>query len=510
MQALPEEIKDAIVRSLENKDLKNLRLASRSFNTAACRYLFMKLILVGRKDSERGYDGTARNKMYRTLGGPKHKNVEFCKMKDYLLSLLPIASYFTALEYAPVIWEEDLLQVRIGTHSGKEDDFCYANPYTVSDWYSERHMDDLEIMTEEAEIGNADPWVDKPYEILEEYSSDERVSEAAEILQDYVKEQEESSEAAKQALQEIISAARSIKTVRVDAWECELFQEVNFFDDHRVSSTTYERRAEPNTWTNYRTLIPVLYAAKHQISDFYMAEAPGYPFVRNNMDENLFKNSVYVLSNLQRLWLSFFGGTILLNSLDSKPAPGYLHELLSACQHTLKALRLGICEWRHSNVDVKPASLKNIFGGGNLEELSFSNLEELYISGFIAPATEVERLITSHPRLRLLWIHRVVLYARPYNWQRFIDEIINPSIIDRLILSQVYSGLVWSAMGRPDGGGPQCMQSDPKGWRAVQFVNSTRPEKPNGGPWVRNSCQGEVLIDEDNPPFIWESQKRYW
>ncbi|KAK6539387.1 hypothetical protein TWF694_009612 [Orbilia ellipsospora] len=131
MLELPTEIKDAIACSLEIQDLKNLRLASHSFNSVACHYLFKKLILSGAKDNAHEYLGlpACEKELY------KHKSEEFCKLRDHIRSITPLAGYFTTLDNAPVLWDADLLNLRIGTHSGKEEDgFQYSFPYTAEDW----------------------------------------------------------------------------------------------------------------------------------------------------------------------------------------------------------------------------------------------------------------------------------------------------------------------------------------------------------------------------------------
>ncbi|RVD89835.1 uncharacterized protein DFL_000825 [Arthrobotrys flagrans] len=157
---IPEEIKDKIISCLSEQDLKTLRVASREFRNSASRELFGKrnrLILGSGRDKDDRFEGIpAFAGSFPISIYLKRKPVEMARLKTYLPSLLPITRYFKVLEYAPVIWDADLLSVRIGTHSGEEEGFSYSFPYTAEDWREEQGYRSPGEDEEEEELGEID------------------------------------------------------------------------------------------------------------------------------------------------------------------------------------------------------------------------------------------------------------------------------------------------------------------------------------------------------------------
>ncbi|KAK6519256.1 hypothetical protein TWF281_003092 [Arthrobotrys megalospora] len=470
---VPEELKDEIVSYLSDNDLKNVRIASGEFRHAASRELFGKrnkgrLILGGGHDEERGFQsGDAYTLNNYALEILKRKPVEFCRLKSYLPSILPIAQYFTSLEYAPIFWDADLLSVRIGTHSGQEDGFCYSWPYTLKSWQDESGFqsddeprscdednldDDDEDQSEDEdqsddeasyddeneEPPDVDIWVDKPYVIPDRYTTNEERIHAASALEGFVKEQEANFEESLEALKQIILAL-SPQTVIIDGWYCYRLKGVIFHRGKlRETPTTRMRRYERHMWRNYQTLIPILHDANQQPQEIVIRCFPPYPFVGTNMPSKLLSSSIYVMGNLQRLRLCFTRGAEILSPMGVDMAPGSLYRLLDSCKESLKALRLDFDGGVGPLRGIK--DLSSIVGKDESGLIVFSKLEELAINSLILPAVDLELLIKSQKNLRCLCLWSVCIYSPAFDWQQFFENIINPSKIERMHFYEVRSG----------------------------------------------------------------------
>ncbi|KAK6539388.1 hypothetical protein TWF694_009613 [Orbilia ellipsospora] len=228
------------------------------------------------------------------------------------------------------------------------------------------------------------------------------------------------------------------------------------------------------------------------------------------MPSNLLDSSTFVFRDLQRLHLSFPHGTKFLNILGTDLIPGSLYRIFDACKDTLKAIRLEICApGRGPGLGL--TDLKNIFGGGQVTPISFPKLEELYLCSFIAPAPDLERLITSSPQLHCLWFISVLLYGPSFHWRKFVNEIVNPSRIDRLRLARFGGGSLFEIVPDPSqvrwndiAGGSvfDFTEPDPDGWRRVKRYKDERLE-PRHGWLVRETSRYEVFVDEEYPLFVY-------
>ncbi|KAF3920951.1 hypothetical protein ABW20_dc0106483 [Dactylellina cionopaga] len=463
MVYLPEEIKDEIIFYLSDQDLKALRVAYADFRDTASRHLFGKrnsLRLGGGRDVERGFIGGPSIK-YIFKDCSKLKPVEFCRLETHLPSILPIAKYVTTLEYAPVVWHDDLLSVRIGTHSGEEDGFCYSLPYNAEDWRDERCFSIRQRQKERQKIGNLDVWADKEYFIPDRYYKDESWIEAAGFL-----------------------AKRK----------------------YRLASTTGVRQLERGVWHNYQKLLPILHNAKKRLLELEIIYAPAYPFIGTNMPSALLESNIYVMNNLQRLNISFRRLPKLPNRLEADPVPGGLYKVLEACQGTLKALRIEFNDYL-GKPDQGLTDLSFVFGGDTVKPILFSQLEELWIHGFVAPAADLERLIKSHGTLRSLGLLRVFINARSYDWNMLLTDIINPSKIDRLYLSQVNSGLGNTEKADlpqydfSDGRFGRMNKTAPEGWKYVP--QRKIGDSGSGPPWVRDGFKYDFFAPKQYPLFEW-------
>ncbi|RVD89836.1 uncharacterized protein DFL_000826 [Arthrobotrys flagrans] len=225
------------------------------------------------------------------------------------------------------------------------------------------------------------------------------------------------------------------------AWTC---SSLNGFYMRRgkvvETRATAIRRIERGAWRNYQKLIPILYNAKQQPEEFHLQIIPAYPFIGTNISSNLLNSSIYVMSNLQRLRVTFTRRTKLLSPLGTDPVPGALYKLLGSCKNSLKALWLDLLA-SYSAPDPGLTDLNCILGGDKVTPIVFPKLEELLIRNLIAPAADLERLIKSHKGLRCLRLSQVSIYAHAYDWQKFFTDIINPSNIDKLWLYRVGSSL---------------------------------------------------------------------
>ncbi|RVD86192.1 uncharacterized protein DFL_004481 [Arthrobotrys flagrans] len=477
---IPEEIKDIITFYLPDQDLKTLRLASREFRNSASRELFGKrnrLILGSGRDKERQFEGVpafagSLNSVYL-----KRKPVEISQLHTYLPSLLPIAEYFDVLEYAPVVWDTDLLGVRIGTHSGEEDGFSYSFPYTARNWREERGYQSGEG-EEFDDIDDTDIWVDKPYVIPDRYSTDKERVDAAGVLE---------------------------RRVTIGAWMCTSLNNFNTMGKLMETHTTRIRRIERGAWQNYQTLIPILHATKQRPAEFHLRIAPAYPFIGTNMSSELLNSSIYVMSNLQRLRVSFTRGTKLLSSSGAHTVPGALYKLLNSCKGSLKALSLDLAIF--SAPDTGITDLNCILGGNKIKPIIFPKLEELSIRNLIAPAADLERLIESHKSLQCLRLCQVSFYAHAYDWQKLFANIINPSNIHRLYLYNVMSGLGNTTSPEKsraeeftEGGFSLSKTWIPDGWKSVP--ENIYERIASGAALVKENSKFEVFNSKDYPLFV--------
>jgi hypothetical protein len=123
----------------------------------------------------------------------------------------------------------DLLNARIETHSGIEDDFEYSDPYILRDWDQERNMTEWDV-EEEAErlrgspdmiiVNRPDPWVNQKYRELPEYSKHPKRQAAKKRLMQYVEEQNRNLESSLDALKQIVSSMTRLRNVSISAWVC--------------------------------------------------------------------------------------------------------------------------------------------------------------------------------------------------------------------------------------------------------------------------------------------------
>ncbi|KAK6335753.1 hypothetical protein TWF730_003131 [Orbilia blumenaviensis] len=536
---LPAELKDRITSRLSSRDLKTLRIASREFRCSASRELFGKrstLVLGGGRDDERGFDCGPE---YNGREFLHRKPVEFCRLNTYLSSLLPIAHYFTVLEYAPILWDKDLLSVRIGNHSGEENEgFSYSFPYTLRDWQVENGFNsDFELESDTGEddddddqnesetggqnegfsgIPEADIWVDKPYVAPSRYTTNVDRVEAAAALAQLVAEQDANFKDSMEALKAIILALPPLRRVTIGWWRsrCHRLKKVDFIrcvkgsptGKLRESYTTMMRRGERDAWRHYQTLIPILQDAKQQPSEICLDIFPAYPFLGTNMPPALLTSSKYVMGSLQRLRLNFTHGAKLLSSMNGNPAAGTLYELLDRCKDTLKALVLDfVVVGPFPNSGIK--DLNCILGGDKVKPIIFPKLEELLVMNAMIPATDVERLIKSHKNLRCLCLFQVYMYARAYNWEKLFSDVINPSKIERLHLSGVWSGLgniidpEKSHIGDfSDGGFQPSSDPAPDGWKKAR-INAFQ-QVPSATALIRNGSNLKLFNSREYPLFV--------
>ncbi|KAK6330773.1 hypothetical protein TWF718_002973 [Orbilia javanica] len=512
MIPIPEELKIQIVSHLPDQDLKTLRIASREFQTSASDELFgkRKSLIFGSGPDKDGrfkgrpfFAGSYPRPIYEKL-----RSIETARLKTYLPSLLPILCYFKVFEYAPVVWHADLLDVRIGTHSGEEEGFSYSFPYTAEDWREERGPRPVGESGEDPwDFDGIDIWADKPHVTPERFFKDQGRIDAAVVLAKLFKEQEENSEASTEALREILRTLPPLRRVILGTWSCQSLNGADLCGRRTgkvlESRGTFVRRAERGIWENYQKLIPLLHEARQQPEEFHLRAHPSHPFIGTNMPRDLLNSSLYVMSNLKHLKATFNRGTKLLNPMGADPVPGALYRLLDNCKGTLKSLYLRLTtDYRAPDPGI--TDLNNIFGGGDkLTPIIFPNLEELAIYSVIAPAACFERLIQSHKTLRCLVLSQVTFYVhdRAYDWQKFFTNIINPSKIDRICLEDINSGP--GNIGHPeesqfhefiDSGFSFLSTWAPEGWKTVRDamnISTIFGDSPTGdhpGIYPRNGC----------------------
>ncbi|KAF3312598.1 hypothetical protein TWF173_007019 [Orbilia oligospora] len=498
----PEELKDEIVSYLSLEDLKILRMALREFHHSASQELFVKrsksrLVLRGGSDKERGFE-TAATRAEPAVGTPswKHKPVEFCRLKSYLPSILPIAKYFKVLDYAPAYWDADLLSVRIGTYSGEEEGFSYPRSYSLNDWEEESGFhSENEDEYDENGPPNVDIWVNKPYTVPDRYTKNQKRIDAAVFLEKYVKEQEEKFEESLEALKQIVSALPPLRVVIIDHWYCHRLRDVIFhWGEFRETFTTRMRRQERHLWRNYQTLIPILRDSKQQPPAIVLRNLPMYPFVSSNMNPTLLNTSISVMNNLQRLRIDLSISGEMPSSWESDVVPGTLYRFFDYCKESLRSLRFELRDERRA--------LRNFFGGGKFKPIVFSKLDELLIEGITLPGTDLEQLIKTQKSLRCLCLYKVFICERAYNWQKLFDDIINPSKIDRVHLYRLWRGVednndTGGFLPYEFSNGPP--EHDPipnlkvNGWREVPVKKYYRMINTAGSPLVREKSAFECF-----------------
>ncbi|KAK6350377.1 hypothetical protein TWF718_003570 [Orbilia javanica] len=554
---IPAELKDEIVLYLPDNDLKNLRIASREFRHAASRELFAKrnkgrLILGGGNDEERGFQSVD---VYRMLDNGAHaivkrKPVEFCRLKSYLPSILPIAQYFNALEYAPIFWDVDLLNVRVGTHSGQEDGFCYMKSYTLKDWQhesgfqsddgfpgkdkshdesdedsesSESESDDENQLSggddyigDGAEPPEVDIWVDNPYIIPDRYTMNEERIRAASALKGFIREQEANFDESIEALKEIVLALQPLQRVTIGFWHCYHLKGVVFNRGSlRETPTTEMRRCERHIWRNYQTLIPILHNTEQKPREIATHLFPPYPFLDTNMPSELLRSSMYVMQNLRQLRIRFIRGGNFPGLIGTEMAPGSLYRLLDSCKGSLRALKLEF----EGAIGPYPGckDLSSIFGGGKVRPIVFPKLEELLLNSLTLLATDLEHLIKSQRSLRCLCLFSIYIYARNYDWRMLFENIINPSNIDRIYFYDFRRGPAEWDDAQPEnfnGGASYAGRfsislvstREVQGWRRVPLnIYISYPELC----FVRENSEFEVLNTKEHPIYVLKNNQDY-
>ena len=132
MEELPNELKTLIVSFLyetpadfkltsnlqlvnvnsTSADLRNLRLVNHNFAAIASPFLFKTLRLCGGTNWDHGYTGLlaqdVSGEIYWHTMSDTTKSVEFGRLKEYVGSIIPIAKYFTTLEFGPAYFEDSM------------------------------------------------------------------------------------------------------------------------------------------------------------------------------------------------------------------------------------------------------------------------------------------------------------------------------------------------------------------------------------------------------------------